>query len=489
MIKTQYGKLKGYKKDEINAFLGVPYAQAPFGKNRFRPPQRVQPWSGIREATTYGPISPQAPSPFEQQMPDAGEDCLSLNIWTPDPATRGLPVMVFAHGGGQVSGSGAVPLYDGTHIAKEGIVLVTNNRRLGVEGFMYLGEFFNDERGAGNFGILDQIAVLEWVQENIEKFGGDPNQVTLFGESGGGATTGAVIASPLSKGLLHRAIPQSGGHAAHTQEQAKEITRHILKRLNIPPGDFDTMVATPWQRYVETYVELNQLDIDSPQVFLPTVDDTMPLHPVDAIHTGWGRDLDLLIGTCRDEAKLFAALLPTMSGSLFDKRARRVIERSGSSWDKVLDAYRKARPGCNETDLELAIMGDMWFRVPSIRMAEGHADQSQGRTFMYLFTWESPRAGATHALDLMLFGNGIPFEPLVGTAPHEKVERTMRKAWTNFAKTGKPGFKDFEWLPYDSKERYTMELNEECQLLKDPYAVEWQALSGSIEGNWTKMGL
>ena len=155
----------------------------------------------------------------------------------------------------------------------------------------------------------------------------------------------------------------------------------------------------------------------------------------------------------------------------------------------MLDTYRKSRPGLNEKDLELAIMGDMWFRVPSIRIAEGHAGQAPGRTFMYLFTWESPKAGATHALDLILFGNGVPYEPLVGTAPHDKTEKTMRKAWTNFAKTGKPSIEGLEWPPYDSGKRFTMELNETCQLLVDPYAVERKVLSRAIEDSWTRMGL
>jgi carboxylesterase type B len=426
---------------------------------------------------------------MEQQLPDRGEDCLTLNIWTPDPGTKNLPVMVFAHGGGQVSGSGATSLYDGTHIAREGIVLVTNNRRLGVEGFIYLGEYFDDERGTGNLGILDQLAALEWVQENIEQFGGDPNRVTLFGESGGGATTGAVIAHTGSRGLLHRAIPQSGGHAMHTQEQAEEITRHIFKLLEIKPGDFDALAEMPWQRFVDIYPRLNQLDLDSPQVFLPTIGDMMPYHPADATHIGFGKELDLLIGSCRDELKLFDAMLPTLSGSQFDKRAHRVIERSGSSWVSVLDAYRKSRPGLSESDLELVIFGDMWFRLPSIRMADGHASHSPGRTFMYLFSWESPKIGAAHALDLILFGNGIPFRPLAGDAPHEKVENTMLKAWTAFAKTGNPSIKSLEWPAYTSSERLTMELNEESRLLKDPYAIERQALTGALDGSWTDMKL
>jgi len=426
---------------------------------------------------------------MNQGLPEVSEECLNLNIWTPDPNAKGLPVMVFAHGGGQVNGSGSSPISVGTHMAKEGVVLVTNNRRLGVEGFMYLGEFFDDERGLGNFGILDQITALEWVQENIEQFGGDPNNVTLFGESGGAAASAATIADQGSQGLVNRAILQSGGHAVHSQANAGAITREILKRLDIKPGDFDAIVQTPWSNYTAIYGELNLLEICRPQVFLPVIGGSMPIHPVDQTHAGQSNDIDLMIGTCRDEASLFASLLPTMQDSPFHKRAKRVIEASGNSWESVLKAYREARPHKSDTELEAAMMGDMWFRVPSLRLAEGQASKSPGRTYMYLFTWESPNAGAAHALDLMLFGNGIPFEPLVGNAPHQNTEQTMRRCWTNFAKTGDPSIEGLQWPVYDTKDRLTMELNEECKVLTDPYAIERPSLGGALENSWSELGL
>jgi para-nitrobenzyl esterase len=487
--KISSGKIQGLVRDGVHRYLGVPYAEPPFGEARFLPPVRRRPWDGVFDAGRYGAICPQTGG-VQLGMPDEGEDCLNLNVWTPDPSARGLPVMVWAHGGGQTTGTGAIKLYDGTNFAKSGVVLVTNNRRLGAEGYLYLPEFFGDGVGPGNLGILDQIEVLRWVQENIEQFGGDPNNVTLFGESGGGAATQAVIATPESKGLVHRVIPQSGGHAAQRGESASAITEHVMKKLRIARGDIDALRQVPWKVFVELYDELEQLGLGRPQVYLPVISEDMPYHPVDAMDAGLGAEIDYLIGTCRDEINLFNVLIPGgLEGSVFDRRARLVVEKSRADWDQLVSVYRNTRPDLDAEGAVNAIMGDMWFRVPSIRIADRHAEQGKGRTWMYLFTWESQTLGAAHAMDLMVFGNGVPFGPLAGFASYDQTAAFMHKAWVNFARDGDPGWESFRWPAYDLKHRNTVALNETPAILQDPYEQQRGLLAHALSENWQALGL
>lgn len=482
-ISIKQGKLQGEVHSGVHRFLGIPYAEPPFGENRFRSPVDRAPWQGVLAATQYGAICPQTGG-IGMGLPDEGEDCLNLNIWTPDPSAKDLPVMVWAHGGGQVSGSGANPVYDGTHFAKDGVVLVTCNRRLGAEGFLYLEELFGEGLGPGNLGIQDLICVLRWVAENIQSFGGNPNNVTLFGESGGAAASQAVVATPESKGLLNRVILQSGGHAAQRVDTATEISRQTLKLLNIREGDLPALQSTHWSRFIDIYSQLESIErLGQPQIYLPVLNQHMPVHPVDAVDNG--RALDYLVGTCRDEINLFAALLPDLQGSMFHKRAVQVSDAAEVSFQSVLDAYRQSR---HELDDELAFkaaVGDLWFRLPSIRIAEQHANLSARATFMYLFEWESPLLGAAHALDLIVFGNGTPLPGLGGLSNYEDVATRMRNAWVGFAADGKP---TSAWPQYD-EQRLTMSFGKADQILQDPYQQQREVLKKVIKQDWQSLGL
>ena len=485
-IQTRGGDVRGSIVDGVHRFLGIPFAEAPFGNARFIPPVPRSSWQGVLEATEYGAICPQTGG-ITAGLPDEGEDCLNLNVWTPDPGARGLPVMVWAHGGGQVSGSGAAEIYDGTHFTKQGVVVVTNNRRLGAEGYLYLPEYFGDGIGPGNLGILDQIEALRWVQENIEAFGGDPNNVTLFGESGGGAATQAVVATPSSQGLVHRAIVQSGGHAAQRSESAARITAHAMQRLDIRRGDIDALRSTPWSALVDLYEDLESLDLGTPQTYLPVLSELMPVHPVDAPAAGIGTDIDYLIGSCRDEARLFDALIPGgLDDTAFARRAQRVLAAAGIDWATLRSAYQEAEPGLAHEDADVRLIGDLWFRVPSVRIAETHASRSSGRTYMYLFTWESQFLGAAHAMDLMVFGNGLPFGPLAGFASFDETEAMMRDAWVRFATTGDPSTPTHAWPSY-SEGRATMSINETPAVLEDPYRRQRIALDGVISNDWQSL--
>ena len=486
IVSLRSGKVRGTVSGGVHRFLGIPYAEPPFGVNRFVPPVSRASWEGVFEADRYGLLCPQTgggtlPPAFKE-----GEDCLNLNVWTPDPGSRGLPVMVWVHGGGQVTGTGSAPHTDGTDFAKEGVVMIANNRRLGAEGYLYLQEYFGDGIGPGNLGILDQIEVLKWVQENVEHFGGDPNNVTLFGISGGGAAIQAAIATHGSKGLVHRVIPQSGGHAAQRPEPASEIAKVALNELGIKPGDLDSLRRVPWPRFPQIYKVLQDTGLGNPQIYWPVINEAMPIHPVDASHQGLGSDLDYLTGTCRDEANTFVKNFTRFPFSVFEKRAADVIKAGNASQEAVENAYHQARPALTKREANNIMVGDMWFRAPTIRIADGHARMSQGRTFMYQFTWESTNLGAGHGVDSVMFGNARP--PKGSNSP-DLVSAKMRRAWVNFARSGNPSFDGFDWPEYELDRRLTVSINDEFTVLKDPFKPQRDVLGDVLTMNWQKKGL
>ena len=488
IVQTDTGRVRGQVVDGIHRFLGIPYAEAPFDQHRFRAPVPKSPWDGVFEATRYGQICPQTGTGLGIGDLIEGEDCLNLNIWTPDPAARGLPVMVWAHGGGQISGSGASAVYDGTQFARDGVVLITNNRRLGAEGYLYLAPDFGQEIGPGNLGILDQVEVLRWVQRNAERFGGDPGNVTLFGESGGAAATQAVIATPGSKGLLHRAIPQSGGHSALRPDGARAIAHLAFRQLGIRPGDLDALLATPWSKLVSVYDALQASGLGRPQVYVPVLGDSLPVHPVDAPSQGIGTEIDYLIGTCRDEINLFAAI--PADGVLDGFKLRRdfLFDTAGVDLDTLAAAYASDRPELDADAVDLAILGDTWFRVPTLRIADTHSAANKAKTYMYLFTWESQLLGAAHALDLVVFGNGPPIPGLGVFSDYEQVATKMRRSWINFARTGDPSTPDFSWAPYEPTRRMTALLDNDFSLVADPYKGPRHSLRDLMSAAWQPRG-
>jgi para-nitrobenzyl esterase len=255
VVTTRQGQVRGQVRGGVAAFKGIPYAAPPFGANRFQPPRPPQSWDGVRDALEYGRVPPQPPyaPPFDRLLGDQGrqgEDCLNLNVWTPDPSSGGLPVMVWIHGGAFVRGSGALPTYDGTHFARDGVVCVTINYRLGADGFLYLGD------RTANRGLLDQIAALEWVQENIRAFGGEPARVTIFGESAGAFSVATLLSMPRAKGLFQRAIAQSGaGHHTSSVATAQLIRRNLADKLGVAPTT-PSIAAVSLDRLVETQAEL-----------------------------------------------------------------------------------------------------------------------------------------------------------------------------------------------------------------------------------------
>jgi len=474
VVKTAYGEVRGRVADGVASFLGMPYAAPPFGDNRMRPPVHPDTWVGVRDASDYGPTVPKPPfpKPFDELLPEPvvpGEDCLNLNVWTPDPGRAGLPVMVWIHGGAFENGTGAVPQYAGDRFARDGVVCVTINYRLGCDGFLWLDDT------SPNRGLLDQLAALEWVQENIAAFGGDPANVTIFGESAGGMSVASLLSMSRADGLFRRAIPQSGaGHHVLSVDTARLVTSELARRLGVAPTR-EAMAAVPVDRLVAAQQQLSADIAINPDpgrwheiagnlmAFEPVVDgEVLPTRPVDGVAAGAGRHVDLLVGTNQDEHRLF--LVPTGVIDATDDPTFAVVAGALGLDAAGLTAYPQGTgsPG----DRLAAVLTDWFFRIPAIRLAEAH----HGVSYMYEFGWKSPlfdgRLGACHALEIGFVFDTLDADGgdrLYGSAAPVELAATMHKVWIDFARTGRPG-----WDAYDRHTRPTMIFDVDSAVVHDP---------------------
>jgi len=506
VVKTVNGVLQGSVVDGVCAFLGVPYAAPPFGANRLRGPQSVEPWSGVRDAVRLGPEPPQVAPPAtggpssgatEDWRDIAGafaavdraatsEDCLNLNIWTPDPGAAGLPVMVWVQGGMFELSSTAA--YDGAHFARDGVVCVVINWRPGAEGFLYLGD------GIANLGLLDQVAALEWVHDNIAAFGGDPGNVTVFGESAGAMSIGTLLAMPRAEGLFHRAVLQSGAaHHVTPADDALRIARHLADTLGVAPTR-EAIAAVGVQRLLAAQAELKaqlltdpdpdrwgQAVVTSTMPWQPVLDGlVLPRPPIELIAAGSGRHVDVLVGTNTDDWRLWLMVSGAI-GQITDEiltgpvrvHGYQCLAAYGLAPGAALAAYRQRYPHASPGDLLASVQTDWWMRIPAIRLADAHAGSSTtSGTYMYEFAWASPGLGAVHALEVpFVFDTARPdaplFGPLLGNDPPQELARTMHAAWIAFASTGDPG-----WPRYDLDDRATMRFDTTAEVLRDPRSWE-----------------
>jgi para-nitrobenzyl esterase len=492
VVRTRYGELRGSVVDGVNAFKGIPYAAPPFGANRFRPPRPVEPWSGTRDALTFGPKSPQPQYPPQVSLllvesVVSGEDCSSLNIWTPDLGAAGLPVMVWIPGGMfAYHGTGGSPWYDGSRFARDGVVCVTINYRVGPDGFLYLGD------SDANRGLLDQVAALEWVRENIAGFGGDPGNVTIFGESAGAMSVGTLLSMPRAQGLFRRAIAQSGAaHHVSSTATARLVGQRLAERLGVE-ATREAIAAVPIDRLLRAQTEL-EMDlamhpdperwgeevVRSLLPWQPVVDgDVIPAPPLDRIVAGASADIDLMVGTNVEEHRLF--LVP---GGAIDQITAEALAGAVAAYglpvDATLAAYRAAHPDASPGDLLAAVQTDWYWRIPAIRLADAHAT-GPATTHMYELAWRSPqfdgRLGACHALEIAFvfdtLGNGT--EPLMGTNPPQRLADAMHAAWVAFATNGACG-----WPSYDLHRRATKRFDITSEVVDDPRAAEralWEGL-------------
>jgi para-nitrobenzyl esterase len=499
IVQTTRGAVRGAWENGIAVFRGIPYAEPPVGKLRFKPPVPRQRWDGMRDATHFGASAPQDRSILEEALTGGyrqpqGDDCLNLNVWSPDLDRSGLPVMVWIHGGSFKWGAGSDAFYDGATFARAGIVTVTLNYRLNALGFLYVG----NRPGSGNFGLLDQLAALEWVQENIAAFGGDPSQVTVAGESAGGHCIGELLAAPASQGLFHRGILQSGAASVHKSvEVAAIIGTAVLGRLGVRLGDDDALATLTNAALIEAAVAVEpeslKLVVESGLTPTPLMamcsDFTWPAYGTDVlpepalvpIAGGAARDIDLLVGWNADECSWMRDAVNTPSAVA--DAAFRPTGRTGAS---ILDVYRRNRPDLSDRDATTPILTDTLFRIPAIRLAEA-AQRHNPRTYMYRFAWGSPASdgkfGAAHGFEVPFMWDTLNkaqyMIQLMAQEPPQALATTMHGAWVNFIKTGSPQHPNLpEWPAYDTTRRATMDLDVESHIVEDPDGEERRLWDG-----------
>ncbi|WP_329115759.1 carboxylesterase/lipase family protein [Streptomyces sp. NBC_01465] len=485
VCETRQGAVRGCLDEAsgVASFLGIPYARPPFGERRFREPVPAEAWDGVRDAFAYGPTVPKAPyaPPFDVLIPEdfiEGEDCLNLNVWTPHPAPApdgGLPVMVWLHGGAFSNGSGSATAYSGSAFARDGVVCVTVNYRLGVDGFLHL------DGVPDNRGLLDQIAALEWVRDNIAAFGGDPDRVTVFGESAGAMAIGVLLGMERARGLFRRAVLQSGGaHHFLRPASARMVTARLAEQLGIEATaaafadvPMDELIAAQAMLRVDLAVR------PDPAVWGDAALNAMPFEPVTdgLVLPGPDCGVELLVGSNREENRLF--LVPTERlDAITEERVQLGASVYGLDPEKGPAAYRAAREDATPGEVLEAVGTDWFYRIPAIRLAE-----SVPGSHVYEFAWCSPqfggRLGACHASELAFVFDNLAdpgYAAMIGDRAPQALADAVHGAWVAFATTGDPG-----WEPYDTATRTTMVFGDGAVLAapeSDPRAAERQLWDG-----------
>jgi para-nitrobenzyl esterase len=501
ILTITYGKLAGFEQDRLVVFKGIPFATPPVGSRRWLPPQKPSAWNGTRDARNFGAASPQLRLPSVvlggMQIEEAqSEDCLYLNVWTPNADNKRRPVMVWIHGGAFRIGSGAQVIYDGSSLARRGdVVVVTINYRMGPFGFIRLTDITNGKIAAtGNEGLLDQIAALEWVRDNIAQFGGDPANVTVFGESAGGMSIGALLAMPAARGLFHKAILQSGFcHSGRPAERANRYAEKLIGHTGADASKPDSIGSLTTDQLLKATLLPDGITED-PELGMAAyqlvVDGAhLPEIPIGYVARGSASAVPLLVGSTLDELKLFTVVDPGNAKLDQDQLERRMGRALGAeAASRLIASYQHARGSRGEPDNALEILSaletDRVFRIPAIKLVEAQFPH-QPRVFNYLFTWKSPvmggALGSCHALELgFVFGtHAAPtMQQFSGVGPQaDKLSIEMQDAWLSFARSGDPG-----WAPYTSSRRTTMLFGEKSAPVDAPRDEERRAWNGVPEG-------
>jgi para-nitrobenzyl esterase len=486
VIETSYGKIRGRLVNSVNTFQGIPYGGPTSGSNRFMPATKPAPWTGVLDTVEWGPEAPQGPHTEIPEVlatvPKTGisEDCLRLNVWTTTLNKNAKrPVMVWLHGGGFTSGNGSYSIYDGTNMAKQHeVVMLSVNHRLNSFGFLHLPDLGSTQfEKATNVGILDVVKALEWVRDNIDKFGGDPKNVTIMGQSGGAGKVSTLMAMPAAKGLFHRAIVQSGANLAGiTKADAIRTAETLMTKVGAKtPADLQRV---PMDTLIQATIGTAGL------TFGPVVDgEILPAGPFDPTAPEFSSNIPVLTGTTEYEITFFPA---TKYDPLDDAALRAAFKSTTRAIDdgdvvRVIETYKKGRPGLTNLDYSLIVASDN-FRGRVITQAERKAEQ-RAPVYLYYFTWQSPvrnkQLKSFHTVEIpFVLANVDGGTTMVGTERNRyALQDRMSTAWAAFARSGNPNHKGLPtWPKFDKKTRPTMVFDDTCKVVNDPYSAERLAL-------------
>jgi para-nitrobenzyl esterase len=491
VAQTKYGRIRGEVVGKVMRFAGIPFADRIDGAGRFRPPRSPQPWSGVRTTTDWAPPVPQVADDAEKADPayvrfmfgepyptPASEDGLFLNLWTPslDRAAK-RPVMVWLHGGAFISGAPSRPRDDGASLALNGeAVYVAPSHRLGVLGYLYLDQLTHRSMRSANVGMLDIVASLEWIAENIEAFGGDPGNVTVFGESGGAFKVATLLAMPKARGLFHRAICQAGAYAtgftsALSREEATELSREFLVRLRVSATP-EKLAGLPVEQLLSVQSAVSSWALS----WRPVADgEVLPESPELATEHGSTARVPLLLGTSLHEADV----LGKYGGVFAARTSAELVPVLGERAEGLFEKYRAAQGEREPKEIANAILSDWFFRIPSILFAEEYGAKGTP-VYMYLFTWKhplKPEVRATHGSEGPFIFGTLEATGQTRDAPGaQKLSRAMQDAWLAFARSGDPNHAGIpRWHPYSVKQRATMVFDDTVRETEDPYGQERMA--------------
>lgn len=516
-IETNYGKIRGLRKEGVNIFKGIPYAGKISGDRRFLRPAPLEPWNGVRDAISLGTPAMQSPTTiYGVDEPQPGEDCLFLNIWTPAIDNKKRPVMFYNHGGGFSTGSGGSAGQDGANLARFfDVVVVETNHRLNIFGYLYLGDVAGEDyKTSGNNGMLDIVDGLKWVKQNIAEFGGDPHNVMIWGESGGGAKTSCLFAMPSAAEYFNKASIESGPGIMMTPvETAVETTNLLLKELNIQRKDWRKLLEVPADKLFAIQPQMMKavaasskkgsfktrgIGSSGPGGFSPVVDGiVLPGHPFSPSAPSVSINKPLIIGWNEDEFTFFASTSGDVSGYRlkdFDALQKKIEPQFGVNTAKIIDTYRNSRPDASPSAIFNEIASVTFMGLGSVEIAEKKVRQNGAPVYLYNFGYKSglnlPNTdfpmGTAHAMDIGFKFNNVrpemPGQYLAGDRPERfKASLNFAELWTSFARTGKPSVKDQpEWPAYDLVKRPTYKIDTECEVIYDRNKTEWEL--------WTSLG-